>query len=108
MSLKWAGPFRIIKKEHPSYLIEYQKQGQLVTEWTTREKLRRTEQNQNDVCNEESNTFTLDKESPEESDEEKIGIPRCNDRYNFRQDINLPQRCDKVYTHLVDIFQFYS
>ena len=29
-------------------------------------------QNQNDICNEQSNTLILDKESSEESDEEKI------------------------------------
>ena len=31
LSLKWAGLVRIIKEKHPSYLIEYQKQGQMVT-----------------------------------------------------------------------------
>ena len=103
MSLKWAGPVRIIKEKHPSYLIEYQKQGQTVTKWTTREKLRRTEQNQNDICNEQNSTLILDKESSEESDEEKITIPRCNSRYNLRQDIRLSQRYDNVYTHLVGI-----
>ena len=103
LSLKWAGPVRIIKEKHPSYLIEYQKQGQTVTKWTTREKLRRTEQNQNDICNEQNSTLILDKESSEESDEEKITIPRCNDRYNLRQDIRLPQRYGNVYTHLIDI-----
>ena len=75
----------------------------MVTKWTTREKLRRTEQNQSDICNEQNNTLMLDKESSEESDEEKIVIPRSNNRYNFRQDTRLPQRYGKVYTHLVDI-----
>ena len=103
LSLKWAGPVRIIKEKHPSYLIEYQKQGQTVTKWTTREKLRRTEQNQNDIWIEQNNTSIRDKESSEESDEEKITIPRCNNRYNLRQDIRLPQRYGNVYTHLVDI-----
>ena len=99
-------------------MIEYQKQGEMVTEWKTREKLTRTEQSQNDICNEQSNTLILDKESSEESDEEKIAIPkesseesdeekiaipRCNNRYNLRQDIRLPKRYGKVYTHLVDI-----
>ena len=36
--LKWAGPVRIIKEKHPSYLIDYQKQGQMVTKWTAKEK----------------------------------------------------------------------
>ena len=103
MLLKWAGPVQIIKEKHPPYLIEHQKQGQMVTKWTTREKLRRTEQNQNDICNEKSNTLMLDKESSEESDEEKIAIPRSNNRYNFLQDVRLPQRYGKVYTHWLDI-----
>ena len=29
--LKWTRPVRIIKEKHPSYLIEYQKQGQMLT-----------------------------------------------------------------------------
>ena len=103
LSLKWAGPVRIIKEKHPSYLIEYQKQGQTVTKWKTREKLRRTEQNQNDIWVEQNNTSIRDKESSEESDEEKITIPRCNNRYNLRQDMRLPQRYGNMYTHLVDI-----
>ena len=45
----------------------------------------------------------LHKESSEESDEEKTTIPRCNNRYNLRQDTKLPQRYGTEYTHLVDI-----
>ena len=101
--LKWTGSVPIIKEKHPSYLIEYQKQGQMVTKWRTREKVRGTEENQNDVCNEQSNTLILDNESAEESDEEKITIPRCSNPYNFRQDIRLSQRYGNVYTYLVDI-----
>ena len=54
----------------------------MVTKWTTRENLRRTEQNQNDICNEQSNTLIPDKSS-EESGEENTTIPRCNNRYNI-------------------------
>ena len=83
LPLKWAGPVRIIKTsiKHPSYLIEYQKQWQMVTKWATREKRRWNQQNQNDIYNEQSNTLILDKESSKESDEEKITIPQCNNRY---------------------------
>ena len=102
MSLKWTGSVRIIKEKHPSYLIAYQKQRQMVTKWKTREKLRQTEQNQNDIYNGQSNTLILYNESSEESDKEKNTIPRYNNRYNVRQDIRLPQRYDIVYTHLVD------
>ena len=59
----------------PSYLIKYQKQGQMITKWTTREKPRQTEQNQNDVCNEQGNILIQENESLEEGDEEKITIP---------------------------------
>ena len=104
LSLKWTGPVRIIKEKHPSYLIEYQNQGKMVTKWTTREKLRRTEQNQNDIYNEQNNTLILDNESSVVSNEEKIMIPRYNKRYNLRQDIRVPQRYDNVYTHLVNIY----
>ena len=40
LSLKWTGQIRIIKEKHPSSFIEYQKQGQMVTKWTTRKKLK--------------------------------------------------------------------
>ena len=62
----------------------------------------RTEQNQNDICNQESNTLILDKESSEESDEDKITIPRWSNRCNLPHDIRLPHRYGNVYTHLVD------
>ena len=75
LSLKWAGPVRTIKEKYSSYLIEYQKQGQMVTKWPTREKLRQTEQNQNDICNEQNNTSILDKESSEKSDEKRLRFP---------------------------------
>ena len=101
LSLKWTWSVRIIKKKHPLYLIEYQKQRQMVTKWTTREKLRQTEQNQNDIYNRQSNTLILYNESSEEIDKEKNTISRYNDRY-VRQDIRLPQRYDIVYAHLVD------
>ena len=102
LSLKWTGPVRIVKEKRPYYLIEYWKQGKMVTKWTPRANLRRTEQNQNDICNEQSNTLIPDKSS-EESGEENITIPRCNNRYNILWDIILPQRCGNVYTHLVEI-----
>ena len=43
LSLKWTGSVRIIKEKNPSYFIAYQKQRQMVTKWTTREKLTQTE-----------------------------------------------------------------
>ena len=54
----------------------------MVTKRTARENLRRTEQNQNDICNKKSDTLIPDKSS-EESGEENITIPRCNNRYNI-------------------------
>ena len=36
LSLKWVWPVRKIKKKHLCYLKEFQKQGQMVTKWTTR------------------------------------------------------------------------
>ena len=63
-----------------------------------------TEQNQNDICNQQSNRLILDKESSEESNEEKITIPRWSNRCNLCQDIRFPHRYGNVYTHLVDIF----
>ena len=71
----------------------------MVTKWKTREKLRQTEQNQNDICNGQSNTLILYNESSEESDKEKNTIPRYNNRYNVRQDIRLPQRYD-IYIYI--------
>ena len=103
LSLKWTASVQIIKEKHPSYLIEYQKQVQMVTKLTIRKKFRRTEQNQNNIHNEQSNTLIVDNKSSEESDEEKITIPRYNNRYNLRQDITLPQRYGNAYTYLVDI-----
>ena len=38
LSLKWNGPVRIIKEKHPSYLMEYQKQGQMVPKCRTKRK----------------------------------------------------------------------
>ena len=70
----------------------------MITKWTAREKLRQTEQNQNNIYNEQSNTLTLDNESSAESDEEKIMIPRYNNRSNLCQDIRLPERYDNLYT----------
>ena len=74
----------------------------MVTKWTTRQKLRQTEQNQNDIYNGQSNTLIPYNENFEESDKEKNTITRYNNRYNVCQDIRLPQRYDIVYTHLVD------
>ena len=72
LSIKWTGPVRIIKEKHSSYLTEYQKQGQMVTKWTTRENLRWTEQNQNDIYNKQSNTLILNYESPRYKSAPKI------------------------------------
>ena len=45
------------------------------TRLTTREKVRRTEQKQNDIYNKQNNTLIPENKSSEESDEEKITIP---------------------------------
>ena len=103
LSLKWTASVQIIKEKHPSHLIEYQKQVQMVTKLTTRKKYRRTEQNQSNIHNEQSNTLIVDNKSSEESEEEKITIPRYNNRHNLRQDIRLSQRYGNAYTYLADI-----
>ena len=103
LTLKWDGPVRIIKEKHPSYLIEFTKQGKATTTWTTREKLRRTEQTVKEA-NDCRNSYIVPEESDSSDDEhEEVKTPRNNIRYNLRQDIRLPQRYGNIHTHLLEI-----
>ena len=38
LQLKWTGSGQTVKEKHAPFLIEYQKQGQMVTKWKTKRK----------------------------------------------------------------------
>ena len=89
LEIKWGGPYKVKKCEHPSYLIEVQKRGKLIEKCFTRDKLRRTENKW------KSSNKQLDKEEDSHyessSDDENYGAEGSRSTvYNLRRNPSIP------------------
>ena len=97
--LRWEGPFRILKCEHPSYLVAIEENGKLVDKWYTRDKLRRLENKFKLPGTEE--TKQIEEDEDISSEDEYTDIPRSQ-AYNLRDRITLPDRYGSYVTHFVE------
>ena len=99
LDLKWDGPYKVINAKHPVYEIEKSK-------WLTRDKLHRCEkgavypkidsiksdEHKTDKNREVMESEETDSDSSIEENLDVENVVRQNNRYGFRQNINLPNR----------------
>ena len=100
LALKWDGPYCIKINKHPVYQIEYTKGGKTLCKWTTRDKLRRTEINEegsdninainNDIIGKETQARNISDQIEDIENEDTN--EEINRIYPLRRNRNIPNR----------------